>query len=278
MPPKKAELKPLNILFLGDVVGKPGREAIASHLPKIKKELGIQFVVCNAENAAGGFGITAEVAKELYSYGIDVLTLGNHTWDKPETPQQLETDWRLLRPLNYPPQTAGRGFHVYPTGDGRQVAVVNLMGRLFMENGLDCPFQASQKLLNTLILGQNCDAIVVDVHAETGSEKRCLAAIWDGKASLVTGSHTHVPTADTHVMAGGTGFQTDAGMCGAYFGSSLGMSLEVGIARFTQKGKHKLEAATGEGTMCGTFVKLNHKGLCEEIRPIRMGGVLQQAN
>lgn len=269
--------KPLNILFLGDVVGKPGREAIATYLPKLKKDLDIHFVVCNAENAAGGFGITVDVANELYGYGIDVITLGNHTWDKPETPKQLETDWRMLRPLNYPPGTPGKGFHVYPAGEGRQVAVVNLMGRLFMEPGLDCPFQASQKLLNTLVMGQNCDAIIVDVHAETGSEKRCLGAVWDGKASLVTGSHTHVPTADAHIMPAGTGYQTDAGMCGAYENSSLGMSLQVGLARFTQKGKHKLATATGEGSMCGTFVKINEKGLCDEIRAIRLGGILEQA-
>lgn len=273
-----APKKPLNILFLGDVVGKPGRQAIEKFLPKLKKDLAIDFVVCNAENAAGGFGVTPQVCKELYDYGVDVITLGNHTWDKPETPAQLESDWRLLRPLNYPPNTPGRGYHVYPAGGGRQVAVVNLMGRLFMEPGLDCPFQASQKALDTLRMGGNCDAIIVDVHAETGSEKRCLAAIWDGKASLVTGSHTHIPTADTMVMPGGTGYQTDAGMCGTYDNSSLGMSLDVGVARFTKKGKHKLTTASGEGTMCGTFVKLNEKGLCDEIRPIRMGGILSQAS
>lgn len=266
----------LNILFLGDVVGQPGRRAVADHLPGLRQKLKIDFVVCNAENAAGGFGITATTADELYAAGVDVITLGNHTWDKNETAGQLQADWRMLRPLNYPPGTPGQGQRIYPVGDGRQVAVINLMGRLFMEPGLDCPFQASHKLIDLLHLGKNCDAIIVDVHAETASEKRCLAGLWDGYASLVVGSHTHCPTADAHVMAGGTGFHTDAGMCGNY-ASSLGMDLERATARFTTKGKMLLEVAKGEGTLCGTFVKLNDKGLCASIKPIRIGPLLENA-
>ena len=269
--------KGINVLFLGDVVGKPGRQAVCEHLPKLREELAIDFVVCNAENAAAGFGITPSTATELYNAGVDVITLGNHTWDKPETPAQLETDWHILRPLNYPPGTVGKGFHVYPLGDGRQIAVVNLMGRLFMEPNLDCPFQASWKLQENLQMGENCSAIIVDVHAETGSEKRCLGGIWDGYASLVVGSHTHIPTADTMVLPGGTGYHTDAGMCGCYDGTSLGMNLDYGIERFTRKGKIRLEVASGVGTLCGTFARLDARGLCEEVRPIRVGGVLQEA-
>lgn len=266
----------LKILFLGDVVGEPGRRAITNHLPALKEQEGIHFVICNGENAAGGFGITTDTAQEMYLAGVDVITLGNHTWDKPGTEEQLAKDWKMLRPLNYPPGTPGAGQRVYPLGDGRQIAVVNLMGRLFMETNLDCPFQASEKLLQHLELGVNCSAIVVDVHAETASEKRCLGGIWDGRASLVVGSHTHCPTADAHIMPGGTGYQTDAGMCGNY-NSSLGMDLEKGTARFTRKGRVMLDIAKGEGTLCGTLATINDKGLCSAIRPIRIGPILENA-
>lgn len=270
--------KPLKILFLGDVVGRPGREAIGAHLPKLKKELQLDFVICNAENAAGGFGITAKIAQEIYSYGVDVITLGDHTWDKPETADQLKNDWRMLRPHNYPKGTPGKGFHIYPAGDGRQIAVVNLMGRVFMnQNALDCPFQAAQALQETLHLGRNCDALIVDMHAEATSEKCCMGGLWDGYASLVTGSHTHIPTADAHIMPKGTGYQTDAGMCGVYKGSSLGAELEGGIQRFMTAGRVPLRPAKGEGTLCATFASIGLDGFCQEVRPVRVGGALRKA-
>lgn len=276
MPKQVDSKKGLNVLFLGDVVGKSGRDVIKNNLPSLRKKLAIDFVVCNAENAAGGFGITASVAREVYDAGVDVITLGDHTWDKPDTSQLLAQDWRMLRPINYPPNTVGKGFHVYPVGDGRQIAVVNLMGRAFMPGNFDCPFQASEKIMAILKLGGNCDAIFVDIHAEATAEKRCLAAIWDGKASFISGTHTHVPTADAHVMLGGTGFQTDAGMCGVYENSSLGSNLQAAVARFTKAGRSRLEPVVGNATMCGTFASINGKGLCKEIRPIRIGGVLRQ--
>ena len=267
----------LNILFLGDVVGRPGREAVGLHLPKLKDKLKLDFVVCNGENSAGGFGITTKTAQELYSYGVDVITLGDHTWDKPETAEHLKHDWRMLRPHNYPQGTPGKGFHVYPVGDGRQIAVVNLMGRVFInQNALDCPFQASQKLFETLKLGQNCDALIVDMHAEATSEKCCMGGFWDGHASLVVGTHTHIPTADAHIMPKGTGYQSDAGMCGVYKGSSLGADVDVGIKRFLQAGRFPLKPAEGEATVCGTFVQVGKNGLCQSVRPIRVGGDLQE--
>jgi len=266
----------MTVLFLGDVVGKPGRKAIAEYLPDFRKKEGVDFVVCNAENAAAGFGINPKVAKEIYDAGVDVITLGNHTWDQNDTETMLAEDWKLLRPLNYPPNTAGQGYRVYPMPDGRKIGVVNLMGRLFMEPGLDCPFQASRKLMRDLRIGDGCDALVVDVHAEASSEKMCLGHIWDGKASLVVGSHTHTPSADARIMTGGTGYQSDAGMCGHY-DSSLGMSYPGALARFEKKGKVRLEVSVGEGTMCGTLVHLDDSGKCTAIRPIRIGGVLSQA-
>lgn len=271
-------VEPLNILFLGDVVGKPGRKAVCKHLPFLRKKLNLNFVICNAENAAGGFGVTAATLAELYGAGVDVITLGDHTWDKPNTEELLQKDWRLLRPANYPDGTPGRGAHVFPVGDGRQVAVVNLLGRSFMRDVANvCPFTTSKKLQDIYDLGNNCDALVVDIHAEATAEKCALAGVWDGKASLVTGSHTHIPTADAHIMPKGTGYQTDAGMCGAYFGTSLGADLQASIDRFTKVTRTRMRPAEGEGTLAGTFVSVNGKGLCAEVRPIRIGGVLREA-
>jgi hypothetical protein len=266
----------MTLLFLGDVVGKPGRKAIADYLPALKEKEKIDFVICNAENAAAGFGINPKVAAELYAAGVDVITLGNHTWDQNDMEVMLAEDWRVLRPLNYPPNTAGQGWRVYPLPDGRQIGVVNLMGRLFMEPGLDCPFQASRKLMKDLRVGDGCDALVIDVHSEATSEKMCLAHVWDGKASLVVGSHTHTPTADERILDGGTGYHSDAGMCGHY-NSSLGMAYAGALGRFEKKGKVRLEVSHGDGTMCGTLARLGDDGKCTHIRPIRIGGVLSQA-
>lgn len=268
----------LNILYLGDVVGRPGRRAIRDHLPKYKEQNNIDFVVCNAENAAGGFGITQKICQELYGYGVDVITLGNHTFDKPEIENILATDRKVVRPLNYPPKTIGKGFRSYTLADGRKIGVINLMGRLFMEPGLDCPFQASRKLSRDMRIGDEYAAVVVDVHAETTSEKRCLGEVWDGKASLVVGSHTHTPTADAMILSQGTGYLSDAGMCGCYDKSSLGMKVETGLARFEQKGRLRLEVADGEGTMCGVALALDDEGKCTRITPVRLGGILQQAS
>lgn len=278
MPKTPPKNKPLNILFLGDVVGKPGRQAIGTYLPKLKQDLKIDFVICNAENAAGGFGITQKIATELYGYGVDVITLGDHAWDKDETAADIKNDWRMLRPLNFPEGTPGKGFHVYPVGDGRQIAVVNLIGQVFMGmSGLDNPFKAAEKLQKTLKLGENCNAIVVDMHAEATSEKCCMGSFWDGRASLVTGSHTHIPTADAYIMPKGTGYQTDAGMCGDYNGTSLGSQTEGALNRFLKGGRFKLKLAEGEATLCGTFASIGPDGLCLEVKPVRVGGALQKA-
>lgn len=265
----------LTLLFLGDVYGKPGRAVIKEHLSALRAQHEIHAVVCNAENAAGGFGITESTAQELYDAGVDIITLGNHTWDKPDTPELLQRERKMLRPYNYPPQTPGKGFRVYDIGD-KKIAVLNLMGRLFMENGLDCPFQASRALMQEYTLGSDYDALVVDIHAEATSEKMCLAHIWDGKASLVVGTHTHIPTADTRVLEGGTAYQTDAGMCGIYE-SSLGVAFADALHRFERKGKRHATPAKGEPTLSGVLVKVGANGLASAVKPLRIGGTLQQA-
>lgn len=265
----------LNILFLGDVVGKPGREGIKKYLPKLIEKYKVDCVVCNAENAAGGFGITYDTAKELYDSGVNVITLGNHTWDKKETMDMLESDRKLVRPANYPKGNPGKGFRIVETTSGKRIGILSLMGRVFMESGLDCPFQSARNFMREYRLGDDYDALLVDVHAEATSEKLCIAHIFDGKASLVTGSHTHTPTADEHIFPKGTGFHSDTGMCG-FYDSSLGMTFESALPRFERMGKAPMfQVATGEATVCGTLVCLHENGLCEKIHAIRVGGVLK---
>jgi hypothetical protein len=266
----------LNILFLGDVYGKPGRKVIQEELPKLRKEKAIDFVVANGENMAHNRGITAKTIQEIRDSGVDVVTLGNHTWSNDGHEDVVGVNPRVLRPANYPPGHAGEGFHIYEY-NGKRIAVLNIMGRLWMESNLDCPFQYSRKLMKEYRIGEDYDAMIVDIHAETGSEKQTIAHIWDGRASLVVGTHTHVPTADTRIYPKGTGFQTDAGMCGNYE-SSLGATYETGIIPFERKGRFRFEVASGPATMCGVFAKLNEKGLCEHIEAVRVGGVLKQTN
>lgn len=265
----------MRILFMGDVSGKAGRAAISKHLPDLRKKLGLDFVICNAENAAGGLGLTPDTADELYKAGCDVLTLGNHTFDKKEIEPMLAADKRLLRPANYPSGTLGRGFAIYTAPNGKKIAVFQVIGRMFMEMFTDCPFRASRELMAQYTLGDDYHALVVDVHAEATSEKAALGLLWDGKASLVTGSHTHVPTADTRILPHGTGFHTDAGMCGDY-DSIIGVAKHIAALRFETKGKHpQLATAEGDGTLCGTYAEIAENGLCTRIEMVRVGGVLQ---
>lgn len=271
----------LNILFLGDVYGKPGRKVIQEELPKFREQHKVDFVVANCENMAGNRGITIKTVQEMREAGVDVITLGNHAWSNREYVDILGVNPRVLRPANFPAGPKGlpgEGFHIYEH-NGKRIAVLNLMGRLWMEPNLDCPFQYSRKLMKEYRPGEDYDALVVDIHTETGSEKQCMAYIWDGRASLVVGTHTHVPTADTRIYPKGTGFQTDAGMCGHYE-SSLGATYESGLAPFETKGLNRgmIETAPGPGTMCGVLAKLNAKGLCEHIEAVRVGGILEQTH
>jgi 2',3'-cyclic-nucleotide 2'-phosphodiesterase len=264
----------LNILLLGDVVGRAGREAVKAHLPGLKRDLAIDVAIVNAENAAAGYGLTERLAGELYDAGADILSTGNHAWDQREIIPYIERDPRLLRPANFPPGTPGAGRCLQALDGGRSVLVVNLMGRLFMD-ALDDPFAALETILAQSPLGRGATAIVVDFHAEATSEKMALAHFADGRVSAVIGTHTHVPTADAQILPGGTAYLSDAGMCGDY-DSVIGMQKAPMVRRFaTKMPGERPKPAEGEGTLCGVFVAIEEaSGLARRIEPVRVGGRL----
>ncbi|MEL6687055.1 MAG: TIGR00282 family metallophosphoesterase [Pseudomonadota bacterium] len=264
----------MKLAFFGDVVGRSGRKVVSDHLPSLRKKLSLDAVIINAENAAGGFGITAGTAEQLFDAGADVLTLGNHTFDQPQGISLIDNDPRMLRPANYPPGTPGRGANLYDV-NGYQMLVVSLHGRVFMDS-LDDPFQAAERELSAAPLGEVADIVIVDMHAEATSEKKAMGYFCDGRASLVVGSHQHVPTADAMILPQGTAYQTDAGMCGDY-NSVIGMEVDEPLRRFTTRMRSaRFEPATGPATLCGVFVETNAKGLADRIEPIRVGGQLAE--
>ncbi len=266
----------MRLLYLGDIMGKTGRDAVAECVPALRRELNLDFVVACGENAAHGFGITAAICQTLYDAGVDVITLGNHAWDQREIIAYIPAEPRLLRPLNYPPETPGQGLGLYRTRSGRRVVVMQVICRLFMD-ALDDPFRALNESLERHPLRDAADAIIVDVHGEASSEKAALGVIADGRASMVVGSHSHVPTADTRIMTGGTAFQSDAGMCGCY-DSVIGMKKAAATQRFvTKMPTERLEPADGEATVCGVYVETDDRtGLALRAEPVRIGGMLKQ--
>ena len=267
----------MRILMCGDVMGRSGRDVLNAHLPELRDSLKLDFVVINAENAAGGFGITGEICRALYQLGADAITLGNHAFDQRETASYIEGDAKLIRPANYPPGTPGRGSGVFQLADGRKVLVIQVMCRLFMD-AIDDPFASLKAELEPYRLGSNVDAILVDIHGEASSEKQALAYLVDGRVSLAAGTHTHVPTADHMILPGGTGFMTDIGMCGAY-NSIIGMEIAPIIERFTRKmpGK-RFTPVLDEGTLAAIFVETDDAtGLVRRVAPVRIGGVLTPA-
>lgn len=257
----------------GDVMGRSGREAVAAHLPRLRRELGLDFVVVNGENAAAGFGITDKICAEFYEMGVNAITTGNHAWDRREIIGYIDGDPRLLRPLNLPPGTPGAGTRVFTLADGRLVSVLNPMARLFMD-AIDCPFRAVERELAAHPLGE-VQAIIIDIHGEATSEKMAMGHFADGRASLVVGTHSHVPTADAQILPKGTAYQTDAGMCGDY-DSVIGMTKEPAIARFLRKMPgERLQVAEGAGTLCAVFVETDDaSGLATRVSPVRLGGRL----
>ncbi|MEM6382083.1 MAG: TIGR00282 family metallophosphoesterase [Pseudomonadota bacterium] len=261
-------------LFLGDVVGRAGRDAVEAHLPDLIQKQDIHFVVCNGENAAHGFGITESICEQFFDCGIDVITLGNHAFDQRETLVYIERTPRLLRPITFPDGTPGRGSGLFKARTGEQVLVINAMGRLFMD-AMGDPFALVDRELEQCPIGAVADCAIVDFHAEATSEKQALGAHLDGRASLVVGTHTHVPTADHRVMPGGTAYQTDAGMCGDYH-SIIGMDRTEPVRRFVTKlPQGRFSPAEGEGTVSGIAVLVDAKtGLAEQCGPVRMGGRL----
>ena len=269
----------MRIAFFGDVVGRSGREGVAEHLPSLRRALGLEFVIVNAENAAAGFGITEATARELFAAGADCLTLGNHSWDQKEALTYIVRESRLLRPLNYPvmAQAPGRGAQLFETERGRRVLVVSLLGRVHMD-ALDDPFAAVDAELAACPLGEMADAVVVDMHAEATSEKMAMGHFCDGRASLVVGTHTHVPTADGQILTHGTAYQTDAGACADY-DSVIGNQKEEPLRRFTTRisgGRYR--PAEGPATVCGVYVETDDvTGLARRVEPIRVGGRLARA-
>jgi 2',3'-cyclic-nucleotide 2'-phosphodiesterase len=267
----------MHILFLGDIVGRSGRDAVMAALPDLRAKLAIDLAVVNAENASHGFGLAPEMARALFEAGTDVITLGNHAWDRREIIPMIAETPRLLRPLNFPPGTPGAGAAVVAVPGGRKALVINAMGRLFMD-ALDCPFRTSAVALAKHRLGGDVQAILVDFHAEATSEKMAFAHSFDGQISCVIGTHTHCPSADAQVFPGGTAFQSDAGMCGDY-DSVIGMAKEGAAARFWRKMPgERLAPAEGEATICGVFVVTDDAtGLATRIEPVRLGGRLAPA-
>ncbi len=267
----------MRILFLGDIVGRSGRDAVEARLPELRRQLGIELAVVNAENASHGFGLAPAMADTLFAAGCDVLTLGNHAWDRKELIGHIGSAPRILRPLNFPPGTPGAGSVLVSLSDGRRALVVNAMGRLFMDP-LDDPFRIVPELLSRHRLGVTVAAVVVDFHAEATSEKAAFAHLLDGRASLVVGTHTHTPTADHRILPGGTAFQADAGMCGDY-DSVIGMGKEAAVAKFVRKMPgERLQPADGEATICGLFVETDDAtGLARRVAPVRIGGRLSPA-
>jgi metallophosphoesterase (TIGR00282 family) len=266
----------MRLLFLGDVVGRSARNAVTRQLPGLVADHRLDFVVVNGENAAGGFGITEDILRAILDAGADVVTTGNHVFDQREALTFAAHQERFLRPTNFPAGTPGRGAGVFLARNGARVLVVNVMGRVFMD-ALDDPFAAVDRELAACPLGEQTDAVVVDMHAEASSEKQALGHHLDGRATLVVGTHTHVPTSDYRVLPGGTAYQTDTGMCGDY-NSVIGMEKEEPLRRFlTKVPGERFSPAQGPATLTGIAVEVDDStGLATACAPLRIGGALAE--
>ena len=265
----------IRVLFLGDIVGRAARHEVIEQVPALRKEHALDFLVVNCENAAGGFGVTPKICDALFDVGVDVLTTGNHVWDKPEIIPYIEKQPRLLRPLNMPEATPGSGVVTHTNETGKRLTVINVMTNLFMSVN-DPVFTALDGSLVRHKLGRDADFILVDAHGEATSEKMALGHMVDGRASMLVGTHTHVPTADHRILPGGTAYQTDSGMCGDY-DSVIGMNKEAATDRFTGRGNSRLSVALGAVTICGLLVEACDTGKARTVRPFRRGGELAPA-
>ena len=266
----------MRILFIGDIVGRPGRAVVTQQVPLLRDSLQLDFVIANGENAAGGFGLTRAIANEFFAVGVDVITTGNHWADQKEILSFIGEEDRILRPRNLPAGAPGRGAGLYQTRTGQYVLVIAPIGRVFMEPQND-PFEAVEAELSACPLGEGADAIVVDMHGEATSEKMAMGHFCDGRATLVVGTHTHVPTGDAQILPGGTGYQTDAGACADY-DSVIGMEKYEPLQRYTRKlPGSRFSPASGPATLCGVFVETDAKGFAARIEPVRVGGRLKQS-
>ena len=267
----------IRLLFVGDVVGRSGRAALLEQVPLLRSRWGLDFVIVNGENAAGGFGLTEAIFNEFLAAGVDAVTLGNHAFDQREALVFIERQPRLIRPVNYPPGTPGRGASLVENAKGARLLIVNVLGRIFMD-ALDDPFAAIKRELGQCPLGEACDASIVDIHAEASSEKWAIGHFADGKASLIVGTHTHVPSADCRILTGGTGFITDVGMTGDY-DSVIGMEKDEPLRRFTLRiPSGRFEPAQGPATLCAVAAEIGPDGLTKAIAPVRIGGLLSPAS
>ena len=266
----------MNILFLGDIVGPSGRKAVTEKLPNLIKQKELDFVVVNGENAADpGVGITKKIVEEFLRVGVDVITTGNHVWDQKEVIEFITSEKRLLRPDNLTKTSPGNGFDIYNSRNNKKVAVINLMGNIFMKK-CDDVFQAAKKFIQKVQLKKDVDFIVVDIHGEITSEKMAMGYFLDGKVTMVVGTHTHVPTLDYKIMDKGTAYQSDAGMCGDY-NSVIGMNRDNSLKRFFKDpSATKHYPALGEATISGLMVKADtDTGLAKKVEPIVLGGYLR---
>lgn len=244
----------MNLLVIGDIVGRPGRQAVRNLLPDLVRQYEIEFIIANAENASGGRGLTREVMQELLGAGIDVLTMGNHVWDNKEIFSFIDDQPRLIRPANYPQPCPGQGYHIYQAGFNFKIAVINVSGRVFMP-ALDCPFRTVDQILSGL---PEVDYIIIDMHAEATSEKQAFAYYFDGRVTAVLGTHTHVQTADERILPEGTAYITDLGMTGP-IESVLGMDRQVVIEKFLTQRPIRFEVAKGPSQLQGVVLELDEK-------------------
>lgn len=257
----------MKILFIGDIVGRPGRQALEKHLGRLVDTCMVDLVIANGENAAGGFGLTMDVAQELYSQGVQVITSGNHIWDKKEGLEHLLSDRRVLRPANYPEGAPGTGCAVYTTAGGSRVGVINLEGRVFMAN-LECPFRVADRLIDELRTATS--VILVDFHAEATSEKIALAHYLCGRVSAVVGTHTHVQTADERILSGGTAFITDVGMTGSR-DSVIGIRKDIAIEKFLRQLPMRFELAKKEPVFNAVLLEIDeHSGQAQTVERIQL--------
>jgi metallophosphoesterase (TIGR00282 family) len=268
----------MRLLFLGDVVGRSGRSAVAEHLPRLRAEWRLDFVVVNGENATSGAGLSAMHARALLDAGADVLTLGDHAFDQRDMLEFIDKEPRILRPLNFAKAAPGAGARVYEAPGGRRVLVAQVLGQVFMKRPFDDPFSAVETVLKTYPRGGLVQASLIDMHCEATSEKMAMGHWCAGRASAVVGTHTHVPTADAMVLPGGTGYLTDAGMCGDY-NSVIGMEKDEPMRRFiTGMSKGRFQAASGPGTLSGLFVETDDRtGEAKRVAMVREGGLLEPA-
>jgi len=245
----------MKVLFIGDIVGRVGRMTTKALLPAVTNRYKIDLVIANGENLAGGFGLTDKTISEIFSYGVQIVTTGNHVWDKKEFVIQISKQDRVLRPLNYPPSAPGYGSVIYTLHSGDKIGVINISGRVFMSH-IDCPFRTAEKEIEKL--GQTTKILIVDFHAEATSEKMAFGYFMDGKVSAVIGTHTHVQTADEMILPGGTAYITDVGMTGP-FNSIIGIEKEQVIQRFLTNIPVKFDTAKGEGIFSAVIAEIDDK-------------------